>query len=98
MPFRFTVRLPLPCCDLIFLRTYPAVTLFFFALTLLCLTYPAVPLFSTRLPCYALIFILLRTYTAGMRRAYVTGGIGLQTSLEGCVCEFRRGECLVLSN
>src|SRR5436190_17720008 len=37
----------LPCCALIFLRAYPAVLLFFFALT----SYPA------RLPCCALIFL-----------------------------------------
>jgi len=50
----------LPCCSLIplfrlpcfaltriFLRTYPAVPLIFFALTLLC------PYFSSHLPCYA---------------------------------------------
>ena len=66
------------------LRPYP------FALTPLfryfIFTYPAVPLFLFR---YALTllrryFYLLRTYPAGMRRAYVTGSIGLQTSLHTC--------------
>ncbi len=54
----------LPCCAFIFLRTYPAVHLFFSALTLLC-TY-----FSSHLPCCALIF--LRTYPtrSGMLPAF----------------------------
>ncbi len=68
----FSLRLP--CCCLIFLRTYPCGTLIFLR------TYPAVPLFfcalrSTllRLPCSALIFfftltllrpIFLHTYPA----------------------------------
>src|SRR6266480_3311981 len=45
-----------PCCALIFLRTYPAVPLKFFALN-----YPAVRLFSSRLPCCALIRFTLTT-------------------------------------
>ena len=46
----------LPCRAHIFLRSYPAVPLFLFALTLL------FPYFSSHLPCCALIF--LRTYPA----------------------------------
>ncbi len=44
----FSTRLP--CCALIFLRSYPAVSLIFFALTLLC------AYFSARLPCCAFKF------------------------------------------
>ena len=40
----------LPCCDIIFLRTYPAVPFIFYAL-LLC------PSFSTHLPCCDIIFL-----------------------------------------
>ena len=58
-----------PCCALIFLCTYPAVHLFFFALipypvvlTLLCsyfiFAYPALPLFK-----FFLRFILLHNYS-----------------------------------
>ena len=47
----------LPCCALIFLRTYPAAPLFLFALTLLCLPCYAYPAALTllRLPCCAII-------------------------------------------
>ena len=82
----------LVCCVLIFLRTYPAVLLFFFALRYpavpllyfyfatqlhFIFAYPAVPLFFYALINYpALPLFFLRTYPVGMRRGYMTGGIG----------------------
>src|SRR6266480_2840970 len=54
------ILLCLPCCALIFLRTYPAVRLSRF--TISTYSYPAVPLFFIFSPCCTLIF--LRTYPA----------------------------------
>ena len=66
MPY-FSTRLP--CCALIFLRTYPAVSLFFYALsTLLCLSDI---LFSLTVPCayfistYPAVPLFYFTYPAG---------------------------------
>jgi len=84
----------LPCCAIIFLRTYPAGCLFFFSLTLLCphfiFTYPAevliffaltllCPNFSFTYPAVPLFFFALTLLCPNFTFTYPVPGFPVQT-------------------